>query len=220
MCAAMASTGTRLRWQSNRPLIRCRLPGPQLPAQTASRPVSAASAPAAKAADSSCRTCIHSMRPSRRRLSFRPLRLSPVTPQMRSTPRSARLWARRSATVKGMAAPESRVNANGRAFILRIWPGRWRRNGATGGLDVRRVRARRLDPWRRGASAPMTLAAGASRVQDQPTRPCAASVMAAFSAAAASSTTSKRSRTRLSWVTSRRSAPACASSRRTVPSRA
>ena len=36
MCAAIASTGTRLRWQSNRPLIRCRLPGPQLPAQTAS----------------------------------------------------------------------------------------------------------------------------------------------------------------------------------------
>ena len=36
MWAAIASTGTRLRWQSNRPLIRCRLPGPQLPAQTAS----------------------------------------------------------------------------------------------------------------------------------------------------------------------------------------
>ncbi len=35
MCAAMASTGTRLRCASNSPLIRCRLPGPQLPAQTA-----------------------------------------------------------------------------------------------------------------------------------------------------------------------------------------
>ena len=35
ICAAIASTGTPLRWQSNRPLIRCRLPGPQLPAQTA-----------------------------------------------------------------------------------------------------------------------------------------------------------------------------------------
>ena len=35
MCAAIATTGTRERWQSNRPLIRCRLPGPQLPAQTA-----------------------------------------------------------------------------------------------------------------------------------------------------------------------------------------
>jgi FtsH-binding integral membrane protein len=30
MCAAMASTGTLLRLASNRPLIRCRLPGPQL----------------------------------------------------------------------------------------------------------------------------------------------------------------------------------------------
>ena len=48
MWAAIASTGTRLRCASNRPLIRCRLPGPQLPAQTASRPVSAASAAAAK----------------------------------------------------------------------------------------------------------------------------------------------------------------------------
>ena len=36
MCAAIASTGTRLRFASNRPLIRCRLPGPQLAAQTAS----------------------------------------------------------------------------------------------------------------------------------------------------------------------------------------
>jgi hypothetical protein len=39
MCAAMARTGARLRWQSKRPLIRCRLPGPQLPAQTARAPV-------------------------------------------------------------------------------------------------------------------------------------------------------------------------------------
>ncbi len=39
MCAAMAITGTRLRWQSYRPLMRCRLPGPQLPAQAASSPV-------------------------------------------------------------------------------------------------------------------------------------------------------------------------------------
>ena len=44
----MASTGTRLRWASKRPLIRCRFPGPQLAAHTASSPVSAASAAAAK----------------------------------------------------------------------------------------------------------------------------------------------------------------------------
>ena len=56
MCEAMPSTGTRERWQSNRPMMRCRLPGPQLPAQTASSPVRCASAPAAKAATSSCLT--------------------------------------------------------------------------------------------------------------------------------------------------------------------
>ena len=61
MWAAIASTGTWLRWQSNRPLMRCRLPGPQLPAQTARRPVIAASAPAAKAATSSWRTCIQAI---------------------------------------------------------------------------------------------------------------------------------------------------------------
>src|SRR5262249_20741597 len=78
--------------------MRCRLPGPQLPAQTARRPVVAASAPAANAATSSCRTCIHAMRSSRRRLSLKPLRLSPVTPQMRVTPALARVVGGRSAT--------------------------------------------------------------------------------------------------------------------------
>ena len=43
ICAAMASTGVRLRCASNRPLMRCRLPGPQDPAQTASSPVICAS---------------------------------------------------------------------------------------------------------------------------------------------------------------------------------
>lgn len=38
--------------------MRCRFPGPQLPAQTTSSPVRCASAPAAKAATSSCRTWI------------------------------------------------------------------------------------------------------------------------------------------------------------------
>ena len=46
--------------------MRCRLPGPQLPAQTASSPVRCASAPAAKAPTSSCRTWIHSILPCRR----------------------------------------------------------------------------------------------------------------------------------------------------------
>ncbi len=59
MCAAIASTGTRERWASNSPLIRCRFPGPQLAAHTASSPVTAASPAAANAAASSCRTCSH-----------------------------------------------------------------------------------------------------------------------------------------------------------------
>ena len=63
MCEAMASTGAPERLASYSPLIRCRLPGPQEPAQTASLPVSCASAAAAKAAASSCRTWIQSMPP-------------------------------------------------------------------------------------------------------------------------------------------------------------
>ena len=54
--SAMASTGVRLRCASNRPLMRCRSPGPHDPAQTASSPVICASPAAAKAATSSCRT--------------------------------------------------------------------------------------------------------------------------------------------------------------------
>ena len=80
ICAAIASTGTRERWQSKRPLMRCRLPGPQLPAQTASSPVRCASAPAAKAPTSSCRIWIHSILPWRRIASVRPFRLSPTIP--------------------------------------------------------------------------------------------------------------------------------------------
>ena len=80
MWAAIASTGTRLRWQSNRPLIRCRLPGPQLPAQTASSPVRWASAPAAKAAASSWRMWIQSIFFCLRSESVKPFEESPTTP--------------------------------------------------------------------------------------------------------------------------------------------
>ena len=86
MCAAMASTGTRLRCASKSPLIRCRLPGPQLPAQTASRLVRAASAAAAKPAVSSWRTCSQLKCSARRMASVRPLRLSPGSPYMRVMP--------------------------------------------------------------------------------------------------------------------------------------
>jgi hypothetical protein len=75
------------------PLMRCRLPGPQLPAQTASSPVRCASAPAAKAATSSCRTCTHSILPWRRIASVSPFRLSPTMPYIRFTPAAARVSA-------------------------------------------------------------------------------------------------------------------------------
>ncbi len=50
--AAIASTGTRLRWASNSPLIKCRFPAPQLPTQTANCPVTVASSAAANEATS------------------------------------------------------------------------------------------------------------------------------------------------------------------------
>ena len=54
--------------------------GPQLAAQTASEPVRCASAPAANAATSSLRTWTHSMVPSLRRASVKPLSESPGKP--------------------------------------------------------------------------------------------------------------------------------------------
>ena len=54
--------------------MRCKLPGPQLPAQTARLPVMCASAPAAKAATSSWRTCSHSIPPRRRMASVKPFK--------------------------------------------------------------------------------------------------------------------------------------------------
>src|SRR6476660_3447867 len=42
---AISTTGARLRCDSNRPLMKCRLPGPHEPAQAVRLPVSSASAP-------------------------------------------------------------------------------------------------------------------------------------------------------------------------------
>ncbi|CPU67971.1 Uncharacterised protein [Mycobacteroides abscessus] len=61
MWLAMASTGTRDRLASYRPLMRWRFPGPHDPAHTARLPVTSASAAAANAAASSWRTWIHSI---------------------------------------------------------------------------------------------------------------------------------------------------------------
>lgn len=79
MCAARASTGTRERCASYRPLMRCRFPGPADPAQTASRPVLAASAEAASAAASSWRTVTQS-RSEVRTASVMPFSESPAMP--------------------------------------------------------------------------------------------------------------------------------------------
>lgn len=80
MCEASANTGAPVRCASYRPWIKWVFPGPQLPAHTASRPVSCASAAAAKAAASSLRTCIHSMPSVRRTASTIGFRLSPTNP--------------------------------------------------------------------------------------------------------------------------------------------
>ena len=95
----MASTGTRLRFASNSPLIRCRFPGPQLPAHTASSPVSAASAAAANPAASSCRTCSQVISPSRRSASVNPFSESPGSPYTRRTPDAFSVATMTSATV-------------------------------------------------------------------------------------------------------------------------
>ncbi|SIG82672.1 Uncharacterised protein [Mycobacteroides abscessus subsp. abscessus] len=60
--------------------MRWRLPGPQLPAHTASSPVSAASPLAANAAPSSWRTWTHSSSGLTRRASVNPLSESPGIP--------------------------------------------------------------------------------------------------------------------------------------------
>ena len=75
----MTASTTRLRWQSNRPLIRCRLPGPQLGAD---RELAGemASAPAAKAAASSWRMWIQSIFFCLRSESVKPFSESPTTP--------------------------------------------------------------------------------------------------------------------------------------------
>ena len=72
---AIASTGAFDRCASYSPLMRCRLPGPLLPAHTASRPVSCASADAMNAPASSWRTWIQSMPP----LALPPLRRTAST---------------------------------------------------------------------------------------------------------------------------------------------
>ena len=98
----MANTGTRLRLASNKPLIKCRLPGPQLPAHTASCPVTAASAAAANPAASSCRTCSQVISPSRRSASMNPFTESPGIPYTRRTPDAFSAVTMTSATVLAM----------------------------------------------------------------------------------------------------------------------
>ena len=95
----IASTGTPLRLASNRPLTRCRPPGPQLVAHTASSPVSAASAAAANAAASSFRTCSQAIPPARRSASVKPFSESPGIPYIRRTPDSFKVATITSATV-------------------------------------------------------------------------------------------------------------------------
>src|SRR5882724_2697057 len=54
-------TGARFRFASNIPLMKCRLPGPQLPATAVRRSATCASACAANAPASSCLIDTHSI---------------------------------------------------------------------------------------------------------------------------------------------------------------
>ena len=65
---------------SNRPLIRCRLPGPQLPAQTASSPVSCGFGAGGEGRGLLVPDVDPVDGPRRRSASVRPFRLSPTTP--------------------------------------------------------------------------------------------------------------------------------------------
>ena len=77
---AIARTGAPDRCASKTPWMRWVLPGPQLPAQTASLPVIWASAAAANAAASSLCTWTHSIASLRRMASESAFRLSPTSP--------------------------------------------------------------------------------------------------------------------------------------------
>ncbi|MNV38019.1 hypothetical protein D3C71_1295560 [compost metagenome] len=76
---AINTIGARLRLLSKMPLMKCRPPGPQEPAQAVSCPLISDSAPAAKAATSSWRMCTHSMS-LRWMASVTWLRVSPTMP--------------------------------------------------------------------------------------------------------------------------------------------
>ncbi len=95
----IASTGVWLFFASYRPLSRWMAPGPTVPMQTPSRPVSCAWALAANAPASSWRTPTHSTRSSRRIASVTGFSASPTTPHTWVTPWSASAVIRRSATV-------------------------------------------------------------------------------------------------------------------------
>src|SRR3954452_16286635 len=114
----IASMGACDFFASYRPLSRWMEPGPTVPMQTPSRPLSCAWAPAANAATSSWRTPIHSMRSSRRIASVTGLSASPTTPQTCVTPWSARASMSSSATVvmgtSYPAGPRSALAARGR----------------------------------------------------------------------------------------------------------
>jgi hypothetical protein len=114
----MATTGTRLRFASNSPLIRCRFPGPQLPPHTASSPVTAASAAAANAAPSSCRTCSQVIVPSRRSASVNPFIESPGIPHTRRTPDAFSVATITSATVVAICFSSSSCRPPGRYRIF------------------------------------------------------------------------------------------------------
>src|SRR5215831_17005563 len=125
--------------------MRWRLPGPQLPAQAASSPVKWASAPAANAATSSCRTWIQESPSCCRIESVMPFSESPETPYIRRTPDPMRVSTRTSATramvASWKAQPEYNIHGPaGRPFVSAS--GRLQPTGSKQTVST----LRRLDP--------------------------------------------------------------------------
>jgi len=89
-------------------------------------PVIAASAAAANAAASSCRTCSHAKFPLRRNASVSPFRESPGSPYTRRTPAFSTVSTTRSEMVNDMGGRSCVVGARGMT-VTRPAPGRYLR---------------------------------------------------------------------------------------------
>ena len=102
---AIAITGARSCRGSSRPLIRCTTPGPAVPQTATVCPVRPASATAAKAPYSSCRTCTECTEPLRRSASITGSARRPRCRKHRRTPTAVSISRNLSATLLANVVP-------------------------------------------------------------------------------------------------------------------